>query len=223
VSHTLIAVDAATIASLCTAAGTLILAVATFAATRSANRSARVAESALRAGLRPVLVNARSDDPAQKVRFVDNHWIKLAGGRGAVEAGQGAVYLSMPLRNVGTGIGVLHAWHVDPERDLMDRPGEWPHADPAVYRRLTRDLLVAAGDVGFWQGAVRDVDDPHFDWLQKLAREGGGLTIDLLYGDQEGGQRTITRFFIERPPEAPENEWFVTTARHWNLDRPDPR
>jgi len=37
-----------------TAAGTLVLAAATFAAVRSSNRSARVAERALLAGLRPV-------------------------------------------------------------------------------------------------------------------------------------------------------------------------
>ena len=51
--------DTATIASLATAGGTLILAVATFASTRSANRAARVSEQALKVGLRPVLFNAR--------------------------------------------------------------------------------------------------------------------------------------------------------------------
>ena len=222
-SHLVLGVDAATIASLCTAAGTLILAVATFGAIRSSNRSARVAEVALRAGLRPVMVNARADDPPQKVRFVDNHWIKLAGGRGTVEAGEDVIYMAMPLRNVGSGISVIDSWQVDPDRDAAEVPGMEPHADPATYRRLTRDLLVPAGDIGFWQGAIRQVDDPAFDWLAKLAREGGALTIDILYGDHEGGQRTITRFLMERPAEAADNEWYVTTARHWNLDRPDPR
>src|SRR3954454_14884766 len=59
--------DTATIASLATAGGTLVLAVATFSATRSANRSARISEQSLKVGLRPVLFNARPQDPPQKV------------------------------------------------------------------------------------------------------------------------------------------------------------
>ena len=54
-----------TIASLATAGGTLVLAVATFASIRSANRSvrtseraARTAEQSLLAGQRPLLVNS---------------------------------------------------------------------------------------------------------------------------------------------------------------------
>jgi hypothetical protein len=52
--------DLATIAGLGTAAGTLVLAVATFSSTRSANRAARVAERTLLLGLRPALVPGRS-------------------------------------------------------------------------------------------------------------------------------------------------------------------
>ena len=48
--------DWTTISSLTTGAGTLVLAIATFAAVRSANRAARVAEEALSVGLRPLLV-----------------------------------------------------------------------------------------------------------------------------------------------------------------------
>jgi hypothetical protein len=48
--------DWVTISALSTAGGTLVLAGATFASVRSANRAARVAERSLLAGLRPVLV-----------------------------------------------------------------------------------------------------------------------------------------------------------------------
>jgi hypothetical protein len=45
------------------------------------------------------------------------------------------------------------------------------------------------------------------------------FTIELLYSDHEGGQRTITRFGV-----FPRNEaWLVSAVRHWNIDRPDPR
>src|SRR5438132_10438433 len=46
-----------TAASLATAAGTLVLALATFASVRSSNRSARIAELALQAQRRPVVVH----------------------------------------------------------------------------------------------------------------------------------------------------------------------
>ena len=48
-----------------TSVGTLVLAGATFAAVRSSNRSARVAERTLLVGLRPLLVTSRAQDPAR--------------------------------------------------------------------------------------------------------------------------------------------------------------
>jgi hypothetical protein len=45
------------------------------------------------------------------------------------------------------------------------------------------------------------------------------LTIDLLYGDAEGGQRVISRFTLT-PGDA---MWLASPSRHWNVDRPDPR
>src|ERR1035437_11069722 len=63
--------DWATISSLATAGGTLVLAVATFSSVRSANRSARLAERSLMVGLRPVLVPSRENDPRERVRFGD--------------------------------------------------------------------------------------------------------------------------------------------------------
>ena len=51
--------DWATVASLATAGGTLVLAVATFASIRSANRSARIAERAARTAERSLLAGQR--------------------------------------------------------------------------------------------------------------------------------------------------------------------
>jgi len=48
-------IDSVTVSALATAGGTLVLAVATFASVRSANRAARAAERSLLAGLRPLL------------------------------------------------------------------------------------------------------------------------------------------------------------------------
>jgi hypothetical protein len=45
--------------------------------------------------------------------------------------------------------------------------------------------------------------------------------IDLLYGDNEGGQRVISRFSMM--PRRDDGTWVVAAGRHWNVDRDDPR
>src|SRR5271165_3707708 len=59
----LFAVDWVVISSLATAAGTLVLAVATFSAVRSSSRSARIAEAALQEQRRPLLAPSRHGRP----------------------------------------------------------------------------------------------------------------------------------------------------------------
>src|SRR5438045_3901658 len=99
--------DWVTISSLATAGGTLVLACATFASVRSANRAARIAEESLLVGLRPVLMPARLQDPPQKVGWVDEHFAKVEGGRAHAEVVGGVLYLALSLRNAGSGIAVL--------------------------------------------------------------------------------------------------------------------
>jgi hypothetical protein len=43
--------------------------------------------------------------------------------------------------------------------------------------------------------------------------------VDLLYTDQVGGQRTISRFGIRRV----DGQWTASAARHWYLDAEAPR
>jgi hypothetical protein len=137
--------DWVTISSLATAGGTLVLAAATFASVRSANRAARTAERALQVGMRPLLMPSRLEDPLIKVMWVDGHFARLEGGRACVEVVDGVVYLALSLRNVGSGIAVLHGWHPAAEWLRSDQP----HAEPDQFRPQTRDLYVPPGDVGF--------------------------------------------------------------------------
>lgn len=210
------ATDWVTISSLATAGGTLVLATATFASVRSANRSARVAEQSLLAGIRPLLIPTRPEDPTQKVGFVDGHWVMSPGGNGTAETTDEAIYLTLSLRNAGTGLAVLHGWRFEPRRILtdVDRPAL------AEFHRLTRDLYIAAGDIGFWQGAFRDPSDPDFEPARKAIDTRESIMIDVLYGDHQGGQRVISRYSL-----IPRNDggWISSVARHWNVDRPDPR
>ncbi|MCW2671669.1 MAG: hypothetical protein JWP14_258 [Frankiales bacterium] len=206
-----------TASALATAGGTLVLAIATFLSVRSANRSAKAAERSLLAGLRPLLVASRPQDLEQKIGFIDQHYVRLAGGSGTAEATEDAVYLTMSLRNVGPGVAVLDGWYVHPER-LTATDAHPPAVDS--FHRLTRDIYVASGDIGFWQGALRDPEHPQFQPVSEAVIERGPLTVDLLYGDFEGGQRVISRFSL-MPRET--DGWLLANARHWNLDRPNPR
>jgi hypothetical protein len=206
--------DWVTISSLATAGGTLVLAVATFASVRSANRSARIAELSVSASLRPLLMPSRLDDPPQKVGFSDGKWFTVQGGSGAADVGDGAVYLVLSLRNVSTGTAVLHGWWLG-EHMSIDEP---PPLEEMT--RLTRDIFVPAGDIGFWQGAFRDPSTDRFAEARRLVEGRETIGVAVMYGDLEGGQRTITRFaMIPRP----DGGWIVSAGRVWNVDRPAPR
>ncbi len=214
------AADWATIATFATAIGTLVLAVATFAAVRSANRSARIAEASYLVNLRPVLVTSRLQDPVQKMRWVDDRWTAVEGAQSSVELVDGRIYLALSLRNVGSGLAVIFGWSV-----ITGLAGpDIVHTDPERFRMQTRDLYTAPGDIGFWQGAIREPDDPDYPGLSRAIRDCAPFTIELLYGDHEGGQRTISRFGLtpNRKPDGA-TRWFPSVSRHWYLDRPDPR
>jgi hypothetical protein len=212
------AVDWATIASLATAGGTLALAVSTFASVRSANRAAQAAERSFLVGLQPLLVPSRLHDPEQKVSWIDHQHVLLSGGTGfaEVEGENDTVYLAMSVRNAGNGIAVMRAWQVYPEQLITD---ERPPLDG--FRRHTRDLYVAPADVGFWEAAFRDPEDPRRSGVMQAVKSRQPITVDVLYGDYEGGQRLISRFLMQARGDT--GPWIVSVARHWNLDRPDPR
>ena len=214
-----LATDWPTISSLVTGAGTLVLAVATFAAVRSANRSARIAETALAEQRRPLLAQSRLEDPLQKLMFVDQHWVSAAGGCGAAEHVDGNVYLAISLRNVGSGIGVCQGWAVRTGPGLTTTQSAPTPAALEDFRAQTRDLYVPAGDIGMWQGALRNPDDPVRAATAAAIDTRQPITIELLYSDQVGLQRTITRFSLI--PTA--DSWLAAMTRHWYLDWDGPR
>jgi hypothetical protein len=212
-----LATDWGTISSMVAGVGTLVLAVATFASVRSSNRSARIAEAALHEQRRPVLAPSRLEDPAQKLMFVDEHWVKAEGGRAVVEHVDGIVYLAISLRNVGSGIGVCQGWTA---RAGLSVSRNMPtHAPEEEFRPQTRDLYIPSGDIGMWQGALRNPDDPVCAAVAEAVDARQSLSVELLYTDQVGLQRTITRFGLV--PTA--DSWLTSVTRHWSLDWDGPR
>ena len=209
--------DATTAASLATAGGTLVLAVATFASVRSSNRSARLAEYSMQIGIRPLLMPSRLEDPPQKIRWGDDHRAWIAGSGAHVEIVDGNIYLAMSVRNAGSGIAVLHGWHLRIEALLT----EHGHAERDEFRPQQRDLYIPGGDVGFWQAAIRDPEDLDYRGLRERIQARDVFLIELLYTDHQGEQPSIT-LFVVNPLDGAEG-WSCAAVRHWNLDRPDPR
>ncbi|OOP64984.1 hypothetical protein BMF89_00875 [Arthrobacter sp. SRS-W-1-2016] len=212
-------VDWVLLSNLGTALGTTVLAVATFISTRSANRSARLAERALLNGLRPILLPSNSSDAPQKVRFMEGKWMVVRGGHAALEISDNAVYLLMSVRNAGAGVAILHGWHLPPDSRAPLSPVE-------EFHRLTRDIYVPANDAGFCQVAIRDPESA--DFRNAIAGAAGeGFAVDVLYGDAEGSQRVVSRFFITPGPAGAGHDddvdWLLMVSRHWNLDLPAPR
>jgi hypothetical protein len=168
------------------------------------------------------LAQSRLDDPDQKIMFVDQYWVRVRGGRAAVEHREGVVYLVMSLRNVGAGIAVCQGWGV--RAGLQ--PSTVDHFPDAEFRSQTRDLYIPAGDVGLWQGALRDSSDPHHREIVDAIAQRQPISLELLYSDQVGGQRTISRFTLTPSAHDGETEdvnWLAYVGRHWYLDRAGPR
>jgi hypothetical protein len=130
--------------------------------------------------------------------FRDRPWVVLHGWRAVVEVLEGVVDLTMLVRNVGSGMAIIESWEPVPgQRTSSD---EW--SDMADLRPQTRAPWIAPGDVAFWQG-MRHENDP-LQQAVAAAVVDGALTVDLLYRDPAGGQRTASRFsFIRRDHDQP--------------------
>jgi hypothetical protein len=213
--------DWTVISSMATAGGTLVLAIATFSSVRSSSRSARVAERAMLTSQRPILVPSREDDLVELVRFGDGIVLEVRGHGCAVEVHNERVYMAIALRNGGAGVAVLHSWHVE----VSDLTGSVLSVDPSSFRRQQRDLFIPAGSTGFWQGAIRDPEDPDYEVLREAATTGARIMVDLLYGDHEGGQRAVARFgaYGASDGDGGRTEPRAEVLRYWNIDGADPR
>jgi hypothetical protein len=212
----------ATLADIGTAAGTLVLAGATFVSVRASARSTRIAERALLAGQRPVLAPAGPDDPAESVQFADGRVFPVGSGQALAELDGGVVYLAIPLRNVGAGLAVLHGYHLqgEPASHVAHDPGgparhlRGDHSPPAgAFSPQQRDLLISTQRAGFWQAALRDPATPLHGQLTAAISTRGRITVDVRYGDHEGRQPSITRFVLL--PEA--DSWRCDATRYWSL------
>jgi hypothetical protein len=124
--------------------------------------------------------------------------------------------LAIALRNGGAGIAVIHGWYAAVRERMSDEPP--PIED---FRRQQLDLYIPAGETGIWFGAIREFDDSSLQSVRTAAARGERVAVEILYGDHEGGQRTISRFVVSDWPEV-EGER-AQVLRHWSVDRHEPR
>jgi CHASE1-domain containing sensor protein len=89
---------------------------------------------------------------------------------------------------------------------LVPAPGRGTGRRPTAWLTGAISALATAGGTLVLAGAV-------FASVRSA-------NVDLLYGDHEGGQRTIRRFVFNSREDG---QSIVVVARHGNLDRPDPR
>ena len=92
------------------------------------------------------------------------------------------------------------------------------HPPPEEFTSQIRDIYLPPGDTGFWQGALRDPAAEVFTTVRGLIEDKGILTVSVLYGNFDGGQRVISQFALRYEEE----RWLVSAGRHFQLDRPDP-
>jgi hypothetical protein len=150
----------------------------------------------------------------------------LPTGHAVLEEKDGVIYMAISLLNVGSGIGVLQGWRVDVTQNIdphaslaeMQQTAAGTRPDVATFRPQTRDLYSPPGDLSFWQAAIRTTDDPDRLRMQEAIAGMGPVIVDLLYSDQDGGQRTISRFSVTRYSREV-NEWYPTVVRHWFVDQ----
>ena len=158
--------------------------------------------------------------------------MQIPGGGAVGEAGPGdgsqgdqtpVVYLAIALRNAGNGIAVLHGWRFFPGAHRDEE-----HAPLEEFQRQNRDLYIAVGEVGFWQGAFRDTSALGYAAARQAVEAHEPWTVELLYADHEGGQRAVSRFIV-LPASHPDPDgsdrpaWLASNSRHWSIDRPNRR
>ncbi len=115
-----------------------------------------------RANLRPVLVTSRLQDPVQKIRWVDDHWTAVEGAQASVELVDGQHLPGHLAAQRGLGAGCDFGWSVITGLATPDIAARRARAVPACRPGTSTSR---AGDIGFWQAAIRERERPRLRWL----------------------------------------------------------
>ena len=180
---------------------------------RSANRAARTAGRSLLAGLRPLLMpgaagsGPEGDVAGPALRPPSRGASCRRGGRRCDLCGRHASQRRQRRRRPARVVS---------QRRLGAGAAD-AHAGGTV-RRLTRDLHIPAGDVGFWQGAIRDPGDPY---PRSSSPRSQRTTDHRRYPLRRPQGRPACHRSLR--PHTVEDGYLLTSSRYRNLDQRDPR
>ena len=142
----------------------------------------------------------------------------MSNGQALVRDEAGVIYLAIPLHNEGAGLALLRGYRLEGAlgSDVAhDSRGVARHlrGDPPpraqAFSPQQRDLLISTRRPGFWQAALRDPETSLYKEIKRSIESRGRVTVDVLYGDHEGGQPAVTRFVLL--PEA--GAWRLAAMR----------
>ncbi len=108
------------------------------------------------AGLRPLLVPSKLDDPHQKIGFVDDKWV-MARAVVASPRWEKTQSTSRSLSETSVPESLSSTAGAS-----FRAAGSKTHTGSLRTSRDSRATYVPVGDVGFWQGAFRDPAEPEF-------------------------------------------------------------
>jgi len=84
---------------------------------------------------------------------------------------------------------------------------------------------VPAGDISFWQAAIRDRDDAQYEPLRRAIAARSPIFVDVLYGDHEVDSGPSPASIS--PAQSCRRRGALAVAvldlAPWNLDRAEPR
>jgi len=110
----------------------------------------------------------------------------------------------MSLRNTGAGMAVIQGWHPDTGELIADRP----HAPPETITPQQRDLYSPRGRRGVLGGGAPRRERPDPRAVREAIEERQLFFIELLFTDQEGGQRANSRFLLAPREEGSQGSAF---------------
>ena len=191
-----------------TAAGTLGLAIATFASRCAPATVGPTGRTSSQIGIRPVLATSRLEDAPIKIMYGDQHWVKIEGGaplrghRPGHLLGHGLAQCrpASPSSTAGASTPSF--------RPLLIGPTTLTGSSPRLGTCTSRPTTPGSG-----RERCGTRTTPIEAARQDRSRPAG--TLDLLYGDHEGGQRAISRFSLVARAD---NQWLASVVRHWNLE-----
>jgi hypothetical protein len=164
-----------------TATGTFVVAVGTGALAVATLLIAKRTREALRATIRPILVDVPLDAPGTaRVTYADASEHLVGTGSVHVLATEDYVFCSLPLRNVGPGVAVI--------RGLGLR-------EPPCSGNVSRMVVPRGEATRFSFSVPRDRPELQ-EGIESML--GGRFILEARYTDADGGQDTITRAFVLR-------------------------